>query len=605
MRPNVRQKTIIVIMMVIFSIFLMRLFYIQVVDDTYKTQATKNAIRRTIVYPPRGIIYDRKGEYLVVNKIVFDIKVIPRQLPKDLDTLGLCDLLDITKEEFINRITKAKIYSPYLPSNLVSQMSVNDFAKLQERLYDFPGLYPESRTVRDYPMPIAGHVLGYIGEVNDRMIEKYGGYYQKGDYIGIAGIEKAYEDQLRGTKGVKYQFVDVHNRVQGSLKKGELDSPAVTGEDLHLTIDRKLQAYAETLMVNKRGSVVAIEPSSGEILAFVSSPTYNPNDLVGQKRAKTYAKLSVDPLKPLFNRPLMAKYPPGSIFKLGSAIIAQKDGVIGPQTHFICGSGFNIGNLRVNCNNGENHGVPDLNYAITESCNSYFCQVFKAYMTQSRYKRSTDAYAVWHDEVLKFGLGEKLGVDLPNEIKGLVPPNRYYDKRYGKNHWKWTNVISLSIGQGELGVTPIQMANYISIFANRGYYFTPHLIKYYGKNKLIPKRFVEKHQVAASIYFDNIMDAMQNVVEHGTAVSAKIPGITVLGKTGTSQNPHGKPHSIFVCFAPRENPKIAIAVYVENAGYGSLYAAPIASLMIEKYLTDTIKRPYVQQRLLQANLLNN
>lgn len=592
-------------MMSVFFIYLLRLVYLQIIDESYATLAAKNAIRKTTVYPDRGLIYDRKGKLMVVNKQIFEIKVIPKKINEAMDTLAFCELLRITKEEFVEKIKKAKSYSPYLPSTFLSQVSIDEFARIQERLYEFTGFYGESRTVRDYPIPIAGHVLGYIGEVNEKHIERSNRYYQMGDYIGMAGLEKYYEPWLRGTKGVKYQYVDVYNRVQGSFKNGEYDSSAVTGEDLHLSLDRDLQTYAEKLMANKRGSVVAIEPATGQILTFVSSPTYNPNDMVGSKRSKTFARLYRDPTKPLFNRPLMAAYPPGSIFKLAMAVVGQKRGVLNPHSTFFCGSGFSIGSLRVNCNNGENHGVPDLNHAIAESCNSYFCQTFRNYMLNKNLGSNYETYRIWRDDIMSFGLGKKLDIDMPNELKGLVPTNDFFDKRYGKKRWKWTNMISMAIGQGELGVTPIQMANYIAIFANRGYYMTPHLIRYLGKNKEIPKRFLVKHEVADRRYFDNIMDAMQAVVEHGTARSAYLPNIPILGKTGTSQNPHGKAHSIFVCFAPREKPKIAIAVYVENAGYGSLYAAPIASLMIEKYMTDTVKRPWVEQRLLEANLLNN
>ncbi len=592
-------------MMAVFLIYLLRLFYLQVIDESYATLAERNAIRKMTVYPDRGLIYDRKGKLLVVNKQIFEIKVVPRLMNEAMDTLSFCELLKLSKLEFIDKIKKAKSYSPYLPSTFLSQVSIDEFARIQERLFEFTGFYGESRTVRDYPSPIAGHVLGYIGEVNEKHIEKSNRYYQMGDYIGMAGLEKFYEPWLRGVKGVKYQYVDVYNRVQGSFKNGEIDSSAVTGEDLHLSLDRDLQQYAEQLMINKRGSVVAIEPSTGQILTFVSSPTYNPNDMVGSKRSKTFSKLYRDPTKPLFNRPLMASYPPGSIFKLAMAIVGQKRGILNPSTTFFCGSGFNIGSLRVNCNNGENHGVPDLHHAISESCNAYFCHTFKNYMLNRQLGNNYETYRIWREDIMSFGLGKKLDIDMPNELKGLVPTNEFFDKRYGKRRWKWTNMISMAIGQGELGVTPIQMANYISVFANRGYYYTPHLIQYLGKKKEVPKRFLVKHEVADRKYFENVLNAMQAVVEHGTARSAFIPKIPILGKTGTSQNPHGKAHSIFVCFAPRENPKIALAVYVENAGYGSLYAAPIASLLVEKYMTDTIKRPWVEQRLLEANLLNN
>ncbi len=589
----------------VFLIYLIRLFYIQVIDNSYELKATQNAIRKKIIYPSRGLIYDRKGKLIVMNAPIYDLMVIPRQIAKDFDSSEFCHLVALDIEELREKLQKAKNYSPYLPSTLVSQVSPEDFAKIGERMHEFSGFYAESRTVRTYPYANAAHVLGYIGEVNQNIIDKSNKYYEMGDYIGISGIEKQYEESLRGRRGARYVYVDVHNREVGRFKDGAFDSSAVSGENLYSSLDIELQKLGEELMQGKKGSIVAIEPNTGEVLAYVSSPTYNPNELVGQKRAKTYNKLLKDPTKPLFNRPIQAQYPPGSIFKLGMSVLAQHDQVINMNTAFTCNAGFQVGNIRVRCNNNENHGVPSLNHAIVESCNSYFCQVFKAYINNPVWGNNHTALSHWHDALLSFGLGQKTGIDLPNERKGLVPTAEYYDKIYGFKRWKWTTIISLAIGQGELGTTPIQMANYISAIANRGYYYQPHLTKGIGKSKVIDPKYKTKHKVKAdSIYFENIMNSMEDVVVHGTARSAFLANITILGKTGTAQNPHGKAHSVFVCFAPKHNPKIAIAAYVENAGYGSTYAAPMASMMIEKYLTDSITHMDRAKWIMEKNLID-
>lgn len=601
MNASNRQRLVILIMLGIFVIFILRLFYVQVIDDSYSLWADQNAIRKVTIYPARGILYDRNQERVVVNRPIYDLMVIPRQLEKDMDTLSFCRLLNIDKETFISRLTKAKNHSRFKPSLFQAQISVEEFAAIQERLHEFSGFYPEARTVRSYPYSSSAHVLGYIGEVNQRQIDKSEGYYLQGDYIGIGGIELAYEEYLRGKRGVKYQYVDVHNRIVGSYKGGEFDSMAVSGEDLVLSLDIDLQNYAESLMVNKKGSVVAIEPATGEILAFVSAPYYDPNLLVGSVRGKNYRVLANDPAKPMFNRPLQAQYPPGSIFKPIQALIGQQLGLLGPETRFPCHGGYRMGGHTVKCTHV--HDRLNLEESIQLSCNPYYCWVFKTMVDNNPGKSSPEGYVIWREHIAAFNIGSKTGIDIPNEVKGILPSVDYYNKIHGKK-WYANNIISLSIGQGELGITPLQMANVMAIIANRGWYYRPHLVKQIGNGQGATVKAEYKEKLSSGIddkYFDVVLDGMQKVVDAGTARAyGRIDSIVVLGKTGTAQNPHGKDHAVFVCFAPRENPKIAIAVVVENAGYGGVWAAPIASLMIEKYLKGGTNRADLEKRLLEA-----
>jgi len=602
MKNTGQQRVIATIMLGIFLVFVARLFYIQVITDSYALWATQNAIRKVTVYPARGVMYDRHGERVVVNRPIYDLMVVPRQIDPAMDTVDFCRLLGIDKEVFIERISKAKKFSRFKASLFQAQISVEEFAAIQERLHEFPGFYPESRTVRTYPYASAAHVLGYIGEVNERQIEKSGGYYQMGDYIGIAGIELSYEEALRGKRGVKYQYVDVHNRIVGSYKDGEFDSLAVAGEALQLSLDIKLQNYAEQLLANKRGSVVAIEPSTGEILAFVSSPYYDPNLLVGSVRGKNYRSLLADPTKPLFNRPLQAQYPPGSIFKPVQALIGQELGLIGPQTRFPCGGGYRMGSHTVKCTHV--HTSLNLEESVQFSCNPYYCWAFKTMVDHNNGLSPSQGYDVWRGFMNRFSVGVKTGIDIPNEVKGILPSVNYYDKIHGKGRWRANSIISLSIGQGEVGMTPLQMANIMAIIANKGWYYAPHFVKGVGDSMRVPEAYREKKNVGIKeAYFDVVIEAMQKVVDAGTARAyGKLDSITICGKTGTAQNPHGKDHAVFVCFAPRENPKIAIAVIVENAGFGGVWAAPVASLMIEKYLRGETKRPELEKRILEAKI---
>jgi len=601
MNASNRQKLVIFIMLGIFAIFILRLFYVQVIDDSYSLWADQNAIRKVTIYPARGILYDRNKERVVVNRPIYDLMVIPRQLEKDMDTVSFCKLLQIDKETFITRLTKAKNHSRFKPSLFQAQISVEEFAAIQERLHEFSGFYPEARTVRSYPFSSSAHVLGYIGEVNQRQIDKSEGYYLQGDYIGIGGIELAYEDYLRGKRGVKYQYVDVHNRIVGSYKAGAFDSMAVSGEDLILSLDIDLQNYAESLMVNKKGSVVAIEPATGEILAFVSAPYYDPNLLVGSVRGKNYRILANDPSKPMFNRPLQAQYPPGSIFKPVQALIGQQLGLMTPETRFPCHGGYRMGGHTVKCTHV--HDRLNLEESIQFSCNPYYCWAFKTMVDNNPGKSSPEGYVIWREHIAAFNIGSKTGIDIPNEVKGILPSVNYYTKIHGKK-WYANNIISLAIGQGELGITPLQMANVMAIIANRGWYYRPHLVKQIGDGQGATVKAEFKEKLSAGIdvkHFDVVLNGMQKVVDAGTARTyGKLDSIIVLGKTGTAQNPHGKDHAVFVCFAPRDNPKIAIAVVVENAGYGGVWAAPIASLMIEKYINGGTKRTELEKRLLEA-----
>jgi penicillin-binding protein 2 len=499
--------------------------------------------------------------------------------------------MKITKQDFVIKIKKIRQYSTYKPSLFIKQISAKDYAILQEKLFRYKGFFVQIRTLRSYPESSAAHILGYVGEVNDKMVEK-NPYYKSGDYIGISGIEQSYEELLRGKKGVKISMVDVHNRIKGRFANGEFDTLPIAGKNIYLTIDAELQKLGELLMDKKIGSVVAIEPSTGEILALVSAPSYDPSLLVGRVRSQNYTKLNRDSLKPLFNRALMAKYPPGSIFKIVESLIGLDYGVITPNTGFACNKGL------VNCHNHPT--AINLTLAIQHSCNPYYHHVYNKIIQQgvssNRFKDSEIGVARWAKSVREFGLGQLLDIDLPGMKKGRIPDVEFYNKWYGAGRWAFSTIYSNGIGQGEVEIVPLQMANFTTVIANKGYYVTPHLLRRIEGEKDIPFKLRKKHFVnIKKDYFNLVTNAMSQVVEAGTARRAKIEGIQVCGKTGTAQNPAGEDHSVFIAFAPMENPKIAIAVYVENAGFGGTWAAPIASLMIEKYLTDSISRPDLQQ----------
>ena len=594
------------IVILIAFIYIIKLLSLQVFDNKYKLSANNNSQRKVIIHPPRGLIYDRNNNLLVYNEATYDIMVIPNQLEK-FDTNLLAQLLNVDKDYIIQNLKKAKTFSYYKPSLFLKQLSVKEYGKFQENLYKFSGFFAQPRTLRKYPKKIAAHILGYVGEVDKKIIETNKSYKQ-GDYIGRSGVEKYFENILRGKKGSKIFLVDVHNRIRGSYKNGKYDTLAISGNDITLTIDAELQAYGEKLMQNKIGSIVAIEPSTGEILTLVSSPNYDPNLLVGRVRAKNYRKLLLDSLKPLFNRAINAKYPPGSTFKLVNALIGMQEGVLNENTYYTCNHGYHFGGITVGC---HGHKSPlNLKESIQISCNSYYCNVFKTIIDNKNFQTTTESYNTWRNYVTSFGFGKHLGSDISDESMGFVPKSTYYDKYYKKNHWSALTVISLAIGQGELGITPLQMANMASIMANRGYYYIPHIVKKISSGISISPKFEVMHYTKINEkYFPTVVDGMELVVNGGagsTAHIAKIDSIIVCGKTGTAQNPHGKDHSIFIAFAPKDNPKIAIAVYVENGGFGATWAAPIASLMIEKYLTKKIskKRKYLENYILNGNLIN-
>lgn len=584
-------------------IIVIRLFYIQVIDDSYILSANNNVLRKVIVYPARGTILDRNGQILVQNEPVYDLLVTPREV-KNIDTTLFCELVGIDKKGFIERMQKARTHSPYRASQFEKQLSSFTYARLQEHLYKFRGFYVQNRTVRSYPDSIAAQFLGYIQEVNEQDIERSNGFYRPGDYIGASGVERAYEDLLRGKRGLKNVMVDALNRPQGSFMDGRYDTLAMTGDGLISSLDRDLQVLGEKLMHNKLGSVVAIEPSSGEILAMVSSPSYDPNMMVGRELGNNYIKLLNDDTKPMFIRPIQASYPPGSVFKVVSALVAQQAGMIDLNTRFVCGGGYRYGGGRAFMRCTGSHGSPDLIRSIQVSCNPYYAFVY-ARMIDGRGMPSHQAYDLWREALGKFGLGHRLGIDLPGENPGLVYSSEQYTKRFGNNTWRSSFNISNSIGQGELGITPLQMANIMAIVANRGFYYRPHLIKGIGEQQIIKEEFTQK--IFAGVdpqYFEPVIEGMSLAVSSGTARASQIKGVEMCGKTGTVQNPHGENHAVFFAFAPRENPKIAIAVFVENAGYGGTWAAPIGSMMIEQYLNDTITLPkHIQDRIYNGNFL--
>ncbi len=595
-----RKYLIIAIFVVVSLVFILKLFNLQVLDPEYKEYADNQVIREVVQYPARGLIYDRNGKLIVFNKPAYDLLIIPREV-EAFDTAYFCKLVDISKEDLIAGKQKAKGYSPYLPSILVKQMPPESYAILQEQLYKFKGFHTQSRTLREYSSPVAAHVLGYVSGVDATDIER-DGYYKSGDYIGASGIEKTYEKKLRGTKGIKKQLKDVHNRLQGSYKNGAEDIPAIIGKNIYSTLDIELQEYAEKLFQNKKGSVVAIEPSTGEVLVMLSAPTYDPGLLVGRIRGTNFNLLRTDTLKPLFNRATQAKYPPGSTFKIINTLIGLQEGVINTGTRFSCNG---RASSPISCT--HDHVTP-LNVidAIRESCNSFLWNTFRVIINHDA--TSEESFNEWRSYAESFGVGQKLGSDFPNELNGDLPSADLYNGIYGKGHWNALTIRSLAIGQGELGTTPLQIANISAIVANRGFYYTPHLIKSV-ENDTINRNFDEKHFVKiSSELFEPIINGMEQVVAN-TSVSyrAKIPGVIMCGKTGTAQNPLGKKdHSVFTAFAPKDNPKIAISVYVENSGYGATYAAPIASLIVEKYLNDTIatNRLHIEKEMIDMNLLN-
>lgn len=576
-------------------ILLIKLFMIQIVDDSYKQSSDNNTLRYITQYPSRGKIYDRNGKLLVYNEAVYDLMIIPSQA-RNIDTAAFCKLLNISNEVYNNNLKKAKKYSNITPSIFISQITKEEYGHIAEVLYHYPGFYFQTRAIRQYPKPIAAHTLGSIGEVTKPEMER-DSYYNLGDYIGKSGIEKYYEKDLRGKKGIKITVVDVHNREKERFMNGEYDTLPVPGKDIILGLDADLQAYGEYLMAGKTGSIVAIEPNTGQILAMVSSPTYDPNELVGRTRGLRYSELLNDPDKPLINRAISGTYPPGSTFKMINGLISLQSGVITVNTAYPC-SGPN--SVPIKCT--HYHSSPVRLYdAIENSCNPYFWQAFQDMLNSRRFGSPREGFKFWYDNVTSFGLGRAFNSDIPFTVSGNIPKMEYYDKVY-RGVWNAMTVRSLSIGQGEILVTPLQLANVAAAIGNEGYFYEPHYIKNFGD----PNDSVsfEKHFIdIKKKHFQDVKKGMQSVFEgeHGTARMSKISDITVGGKTGTAENPHGPDHSIFMGFAPVGNPQIAIAVVVENAGFGSTWAAPIASLMIEKYIKGEVMRPNIEKRVLTLN----
>ena len=597
MYNNLQNRKYIVIgaMAIIMFILLCRLFYLQLIESSYKDAADNNALRYITEHPDRGLIFDRNDSLMVYNEAAYDLMVVPNEL-REFDTIDLCKTLEIDKETLIKRLEKAKNYSPMIPSIFEQQMSKEACGSLQEKLFKFPGFFVQNRTLRSYPAPIAAHILGYIGEVNSTTIEEEP-YYQMGDYIGISGIEKAYEEELRGVKGRRIVLVDVHNREKGSYKNGKEDVKAQPGKDLWCTLDMDLQKYGEKLMEGKRGSIVAIEPSTGEILCIVSSPSYDPNLLVGKDRSKNYVKLLRDSVKvPLFNRALMASYPPGSTFKLANGLIALQEGIINTSTSYYCGGGYNIGNHTIGCHHG---GATNIVAAVQHSCNTFFCKAFYNIVSnKKKYKTIQEGYTAWRNYINGLGFGQKFDTDLPYELAGTIPTADYFDRKYS-GHWNGNSIVSMGIGQGEAGTTPLQMANLLCIIANHGYYIKPHIVKAIGSKDNPNDQFSERINSGIDAkHFIPIIKGMELVMTQGTARLSNVPGLKIAGKTGTAQNPHGRDHSVFACFAPSDKPQIAVFVLVENGGWGGVVAAPIATLMLEHYLKGETSRPDVEKNIL-------
>lgn len=582
-----------------------RLFYLQLIDEKYKLQAENNAIKIKYDYPERGYIYDRNGDLMVANQPSYDIMVVPREV-KDLDTLAFCEALSVTRDFFDSQLQKAIHYSPWLPSPFLTQLNKKEFATFQEQMRRFKGFYIQKRYLRDYQTISAANIFGDIAQVNQTEIDR-NPYYKSGDLKGKNGVELAYEDVLKGTKGIKRVQRDKLNRELGPYKNGIYDTLAIRGRDISLTIDLALQEYGESLMINKRGGIVALDPKTGEILALVSAPSFDPAILVGRERSRNYTNLLYDTLaKPLFDRGLMAEYVPGSPFKIVTALVGLQEGVIDPRTTFVCNHGFTYGRgARMSCHDSGNI---DLYNGIRGSCNTYFAQTYRRSI--DKYKTSKEGMDAWSKHVKSFGMGNFLGYDLPTGRPGHIPDGDYYNQWYPNGRWGSTTTISNSIGQGEIATTPIQLATMMCAVANRGHYYTPHIIKEIEDSE-IDKRFITKHHTTIEPrHFDPIIEGLHGVYTEGTARRLQVDDIEICGKTGTAENftringvrTQLTDHSIFVAFAPKDDPKIVIAVFVENGYWGSRYAGPIASLMIEKYIKGEITRTDLETRMLTETL---
>lgn len=592
----IRQSILRWIAISIFIIIACRTGYLQLIDTQYKRMAASNVLRYEVQYAPRGEVVDRNGEFIVQSKECYDLMVVWRDMDKEgFDTMRLCNVVGISKEKMVRQLKNARMTprAPFLIKSYVTQE-----AKLRFEEHNYPGFYTIKRTVRQYPRKIGGNLLGSLGEVDENDIKRGAGEYKMGDYIGRSGLERAYEKYLRGKDGVKILERDAHGAIKASYMDGMYDTLPIPGKKITSTIDVKLQAFAEELMAGKIGAVVAIEPSSGEILVMASSPTFDPDDMVGSDRGNNYMKMLGDVKKPMFNRAVQAKYPPGSTFKLVQGLIGLQEGVLTPANAYPCHGGYSYGKKKMGC---HPHASPlDLRNAVAQSCNAYFCYVFRDIIENRKYKDVKEGLDKWVEYVNSFGYGRKLDSDFLDEQRGYVPNTEFYNKVY-HGSWNSYTVLSLSIGQGELGCTPLQMANLAAIVANRGYYYIPHIVKAIEGQDSIEQRFYEKQYVGVDAkYFEPIVEGMwkgANVAGAGTSYRAYLPGWDVCGKTGTAQNPNGRDHSTFLSFAPKDNPKIAISVYVEHGGFGATAALPIASLIEELYLTDTITRPQMVEQV--------
>ena len=590
-------------------IFVLRLFWVQLIDINDVKLSNKNSVEKVYNFPKRGYVFDRNDRLVVGNELFYDLMVTPAEL-KPIDTLEFCKILKITKTTLTDKINKAKKYSRVKPSVFLSQISKTDYAIIQEKLWKYKGFSVRKKSNRNYLLNSASNILGYISEVNDYEV-KDNSYYESGELIGRQGIEKSYEKKLRGLKGVSYFEKDNFNRTTGSYKEGIYDTLLKPAKNINLTIDSNLQVYGDSLMINKFGSIIAIEPESGEILSLINAPSFDPNLLIGRERSTNYLKLKNDTIgKPLFDRGLQGMYPPGSTFKLINGLIALQEDIITPSTKILCNAGHFYSNkrfMKCHCKPGTYN---DLNMAIYNSCNTYFATIYKK--TIDKYSNSKQGIDNWKNHVNSFGLGNYLGYDHPLGQPGLIPDSKYYDKWYPNNRWRAATTISNGIGQGEILTTPIQLGNIAASIANRGWFIIPHFVKKISNDSIKLKYREKKYSSIDSIHFEKIVQGMYDVIEKGTAQNSKIRGIEIVGKTGTAENfikidgvrKQLTDHSIFIGFAPKENPKIAIAVFIENGYWGTRWAAPIASLMMEKYLNKKIKRKYLEKYIFNGNLMN-
>ena len=604
---NNRSRVLLAGLVVVAIILLGKLFYIQIIDDKYKINASNNSMVYDIIYPTRGIIYDRNGKIIVSNKVTYDILVTPREVTP-FDTLLLASVLETTPEfikEKMAEYSRNRKKIGYQSMVMLKQIKPETYMKFAEIQYNFPGFRGQVRSIRDYPVNAGGNLLGYVSEVDQKYIESHPGEYRSGDYAGKTGIEAAREKDLRGEKGYHIYLRNSRNQIERPYKEGEMDKEAVPGHDIVTTIDADLQQYGQELMKNKVGSLVAIEPKTGEILSLVSSPGVDVSMLADI--SQHYNEIIKDPHKPMFNRAVQAPYPPGSVFKLVNGLIGLQEGVLDMDMAYPCYQGYHFGSHKLGC---HNHWSPlRLEEAIMMSCNGFFCYVLRNILENKKYKNIDEALDKWNDYVQSFGFGHKLGSDFPAELGGTLPTSKLYNKRYGKGGWKFTTIISISIGQGEVGVTPLQIANLAAIMANRGWYKIPHIVKASEGVEIDPKYNERQYTMVDTTNFKKVINGMWRAVNNGpgtgcTAWVAAVDGLDICGKTGTAQNPHGADNSVFICFAPKDDPKIAVAAYVENAGFGATWAAPIASLLIEKYLKGETSRPDLENRVMQGDLMS-